>query len=216
MSEQSAFAAVLLLMPDHEAAQALLLLTRAEQLTLLQEIKTISNNFLPAEVAAAGLLSLQPLQQFESKAGGIIMSVAQLAGVRYASDLLNAWTGDDPVLLQSLRKHIFFFEEIICLPDRTVQRALQEIKLSPLLLLDADNRIVQKLLTNVSRRVAKQVTDELQQYGQREEAAAEAQLAKGRFARLIATLLKTEEPAGSEFCLPGIPAPVGGTAAGRT
>lgn len=204
MSKRSVFSAVFMLMPDQEAAQCLLLLKRDEQLALLQEVKDCNAVFLPAAVAAAQLPSLLPLQQFESKIGNIMMSAAELAGADYVAGLLKEWTECNPALLQSLRQHMFFFEEVVHLPDRTVQRALQEMKLSPLLLLGVNDKVAHKLLSNVSRRVAGQVTEELHQLEADEETATDAQLAKGAFARLITTLLKTEEPGNIETPLLGI------------
>lgn len=199
MYNMTSFSRVFVMMPDHEAAKCLLLLTRNEQLELLGEIKKNRTDFLPPAIAEEQLPSLLSLFQFEHKIGDILMALAELAGDKYADGLINEWAEADPMLLQALREHLFFFEEVICLKNRCLQRVLQEVKLNPLMLIDTSPEVRKKLLTNVSQRVAKGIREEYLLLEDKVQPGPEVYHVKGELSRMVIKSLRSGEIEKPDF-----------------
>ena len=74
----------------------------------------------------------------------------------------------DPEVAQEIRKRMFVFEDIIYVDDRGLQRALREIKLEDLALAlkkVEDERVKEKFLNNMPKRMQKRLLEEMEYMG---------------------------------------------------
>lgn len=204
MKTMGTFSQIFLMMPSQEAAQCLLVLTREEKLALLQAVKTNRTSALPAAVEASQLPSLAVFRHFERKIGQTLLKLAELVGDKEVGSLLSQWAAADPLILQQLRDHVFFFEEVVYLSDQAVQRLFRTHKLSPLMLVDSSQEVREKLVSNVSRRVAQEIRGDFTRLQDALRLNPDVYRVKGRFCQLVMQLQATGEIEMVEFPLPEI------------
>ena len=106
----------------------------------------------------------------QAKAGGIEMAVAVLNGADRTTEkrILLALETEEPELAQELRRRMFVFDDIVSLDDRSMQRALRDVDFStdmPLALKVAAPEVRTKVLKNVSKRQAEQLTEAMEFLG---------------------------------------------------
>lgn len=185
MSNWARFAPLFMLLPAEEAARALVVLAPQERLALLRACRKGAENLIPPLVSAAGLPSLQVLQDGTGKLGEVLIALAEVAGERLVEGLLTEWAQEEPEVWQALRGRVFFFDEVVLLPDRVVEEALREVKLTPLLLQGTAPTAQEKLLRNVSQRVAKDVSEQIRGVVPTAVTQEAAYRSKAEFCRLI-------------------------------
>lgn len=80
------------------------------------------------------------------------------------SQMLETIGQEDPDLVERLRQQLFAFEDVLRVEPRSLQRLLMEIDMETLLaaLRNADQRIVDKIMNNVSKRTRETLTEEMQ------------------------------------------------------
>lgn len=74
----------------------------------------------------------------------------------------------DPELAEEIKRRIFVFEDIVMLDDRSVQRVLREVDFNeelPLALRIASEEVKQKIISNISKRAAETLQENLQYMG---------------------------------------------------
>lgn len=100
----------------------------------------------------------------QSRAGGLDLAVSVLNRADRATEkrILLALETEAPELAQDLRRRMFVFDDVVRLDDRSLQRALREIDLGadmPLALKAASPEVRAKIMHNVSRHQAEQLTE---------------------------------------------------------
>jgi flagellar motor switch protein FliG len=83
------------------------------------------------------------------------------------SSLLDAIEQDDPEIAQTIRERMFVFEDLMGLDDRSIQLLLRNIDNQTLVLAlkGADDAMLHKFLSNVSKRVASSLREDLESMG---------------------------------------------------
>lgn len=193
MNEEIVFSHLLFMMPSDEAAKSLLLFEQAQQVHYLAMMGKVQLQFIPAVLREENIGSLQVFNQTDSCVAAILMSMAELAGENHVLTIIDELAQENPLIKEQLREHLFFFDEIANLSDRSMQTLLREYKLSPYMLVDTSDAVKNKLLHNVSKRVAQQALQELAYLASREIDQAAVHQAKGAFAHTVARLLSDGE-----------------------
>lgn len=114
-------------------------------------------------------------------------------GVVQAKFLLNALEQRDPQVASEVKRLMFMFEDIIYIDDRSVQRILREVdkKDLTLALKISDEKMKQKVFTNMSERAGDMIKEELQFMGPVRLRDVEA--AQTRIIEIIRQLEDSEE-----------------------
>ena len=78
--------------------------------------------------------------------------------------LIERLAKEDPELVSSIRAKLYVFEDILRLGDRDVQKVLGEIETDILIvgLQQADDKLVQRLLSNLSKRARQTIEEEME------------------------------------------------------
>jgi flagellar motor switch protein FliG len=112
----------------------------------------------------AGMLS-----QTFSKAGGVETAAQMLTLADRTTEkaILEAMEGDDPELVEQIRRLMFVFEDILLLNDKGIQAVLKEIDNSDLSLAlkNANDEVKQKIFKNMSERAAQMVKEDMEYMG---------------------------------------------------
>ncbi len=82
-------------------------------------------------------------------------------------DILDRLSEHDPELAEEIRKHLFVFEDIVKLDDRSIQLVLREVDTRELAvaLKGASDEVKEKIFKNLSKRAASMLKDELEYMG---------------------------------------------------
>lgn len=105
-------------------------------------------------------------------------------------NVLDALDETDPELAEEIRRHLFTFEDIVSLDDRSIQAVLRESDQKDLVLAlrGVSQEIRERLLGNLSARAAQMVVDDLEsQPPQRRRTVEDAQ------GRIVAVIRRLEE-----------------------
>lgn len=99
------------------------------------------------------------VQQDDAAVGGVEWVVSVLANVDRVTErtILGKLAADDPDLAEELKKRMFLFDDIVSLDDRSLQRVMRDVDLNkdlPLAMKTANEAVWQKVLANVSKRMA--------------------------------------------------------------
>lgn len=133
------------------------------------------------------------VQQESSTQGGLKWVVSVLGHVDRATErtILSKLASEDPNLADELKKRMFLFDDIVNLDDRSLQRVLREVdqnKDLPLAMKTAAEAVWQKVLANVSKRMAEGLRESVDLLGPvRLRDVEEAQ------ARIVAIIRRLEE-----------------------
>lgn len=101
------------------------------------------------------------------------------------SELIESIREDSPQIALELQKAMYRFDDLLELEDRTVQAVLAQVDSSTLqeALFEADEAIIEKIMSNLSRRAAATLRDELAY--QRSVPGAQLKLARESIAQVI-------------------------------
>jgi flagellar motor switch protein FliG len=103
------------------------------------------------------------------KLGGIKASaeILNLVGQRYEKHILNGIAKENPELATEIKNLMFVFEDIIGLDDRSIQKILKEVdhKELALALKTVSDELKNKIMSNMSKRAADLVLEELKYMG---------------------------------------------------
>ncbi len=113
------------------------------------------------------------LSSFESEdlsfSGGLDTAAEILNFVDRATEktIIENMEERDPVLAEEIKKRMFVFEDIIILDDRSVQKVLRKVDMNDLTkaLKSVDEEVREKILTNMSKRAAVILTEDIEFLG---------------------------------------------------
>jgi flagellar motor switch protein FliG len=160
------------LLPE-KAAQVFALLRPEQRDQIIERLATLAPT--PVEVAE------RVVDVLNAKLGvKQTRALNQTGGVTTAADILNAMDKTvsrtlltsieerNPELCQAIRKKMFMFEDLLRLNSQAVQRIMREIDMRDLAvsLKKASDPLKKLLLSNISRRAAEAVQDEISFMGQ--------------------------------------------------
>lgn len=106
------------------------------------------------------------LNQDYSSVGGVEFLVKVLTQVNRATEktIMQSLEESDPVLAEEVRKHMFVFEDLVKLDDRSVQRLLREVdgKDLALAMKGASEDVKQHIFRNMSSRAAQMLREDME------------------------------------------------------
>jgi len=155
-------------LPPEKAAQVLNLLRPEQRDQVVERLATLAPT--PVEVTE------KVAEVINAKLGvKQTRALTQTGGVTTAADILNAMDKEvsrqllasleerNPELCQAIRKKMFTFEDLRRLDNQAIQRILREIEMRDLVLAlkKASEPLTQLLLSNISRRAAETVREEM-------------------------------------------------------
>ena len=155
-------------LPPERAAQVLNLLRPEQRDQVIERLATLAPT--PVEV------SEKVAEVINAKLGvKQTRALTQTGGITTAADILNAMDKTasrtlltsleerNPELCQAIRKKMFTFEDLRRLDNQAIQRILREIEMRDLVLAlkKASEPLTQLLLSNISRRAAETVREEM-------------------------------------------------------
>lgn len=155
-------------LPPEKAAQVLNLLRPEQRDKVIERLATLAPT--PVEVTE------KVAEVINAKLGvKQTRALTQTGGVTPAADILNAMDKEtsrallasleerNPELCQAIRKKMFTFEDLRRLDNQAIQRILREIEMRDLVLAlkKASEPLTQLLLSNISRRAAETIREEL-------------------------------------------------------
>lgn len=104
-----------------------------------------------------------------TNSGGVEAVVQVLNGVDRATErtILEALELQDPELAEEIKKRMFVFEDIVMIDNRGIQRIIREVEQQDLLyaLKVCSDEVKQLILSNMSKRMAETVQDEMEVMG---------------------------------------------------
>jgi flagellar motor switch protein FliG len=104
-----------------------------------------------------------------SKLGGVKQAadILNLVGQRFEKNILAGIAKENPDLASEIKNLMFVFEDIINLDDRSIQKILREVdnKELALALKATSEELKAKILSNMSKRAAEMIEEELQYMG---------------------------------------------------
>jgi flagellar motor switch protein FliG len=160
-------------LPPERAAQILALLRPEQRDQIIERLATLAPT--PVEVAEKIVDVLNAKLGIKQQT----RAFSQTGGVTTAADLLNAMDKTvsrtllssmeerNPELCQAIRKKMFTFEDLLQLHAHVIQRILRETDMRDLALAlkKASDPLTKLLLSNISRRAAESVRDEMNLMG---------------------------------------------------
>jgi len=170
--ETQTIAFVVSYLPPEKAAQVLGLLRMEQRDHVIERLATLAPT--PVEVAE------KVVDVFNAKLGlKQTRALTQTGGVTTAADILNAMDkavsrsllesieGRNAELCQAIRKKMFTFEDLLLLDPQSIQRILRETDMRDLTLAlkKASEPLKKLFLSNISRRAAESVQEEMSLLG---------------------------------------------------
>lgn len=184
---------------EHPQTIALLLshLNPLQTAGVLNEFPEAIRNDVVYRIATLGKVSPQILKQIEkvvddiagfsmsqslSKIGGTksLADILNKANVSMSKDILEKLEQQNPEVSQEVKRLMFLFEDIIHIQDKDIQKILREVdrKELALALKVADEKLRNKIFSNMSERAADLLKEELQYMGMVKLKEVEAAQAK--------------------------------------
>ena len=154
--------------PD-KAADVIVQLPEEVQIAVVQSIAEMDS----VSSSAIKILEEELQKKFTSvfsndnaKVGGIDYVASVMNNVDRSSEksIFEGLEVENGELAQEIRKHMFVFEDIITMDDRSVQRFLRDCESTDLVLAlkTAGEEVAQKLFNNMSSRMAESIRDDLE------------------------------------------------------
>jgi flagellar motor switch protein FliG len=162
-------AIVLSCLPAAQAAEVLRLIAdplRSQAFMRLSQVVSTPGALVERVVRTivdrAAALSESPAQ--ESDVEQKMVEMLRAMSKKNRGQMLELVAQEDPDLAERLRQQMFAFQDIVRVESRSLQRLLMEIDMETLLaaLRNADPRIIDKIMTNVSKRTRDTLTEEMQ------------------------------------------------------
>jgi flagellar motor switch protein FliG len=159
-------------LPPEKAAQVLNLFQPEQRAQVIERLATLAPT--PVEVVE------KVMDVLNAKLGvKQTRAMTQAGGVTTAADILNAMDKDfsrtllgsieehNPDLSMAIRKKMFMFEDLLMLAAQSIQRIMREIEMHDLTLAlkKASEPLKKLLLSNISRRAAESVLEEMESIG---------------------------------------------------
>jgi hypothetical protein len=120
--------------------------------------------YTTADAALSGIVS----QTFE-KAGGVdtVAEILNLADRSTEKGIMEGLEAEDPDLVESIRRLMFVFEDILLVNDKGIQSVLKEVEneVLSLALKTASEELKQKIFKNMSERAAQLIQEDMQFMG---------------------------------------------------
>ena len=155
-----------------KASEILIGLTAQKQVEVVKRIANMeqTNPEVIAEVEAGleGRISDMVSQSFETTGG--VESVAEMLNLADRSTekgIMEGLEAEDPDLVESIRRLMFVFEDILLVNDKGIQSVLKEIdnETLGLALKTASDELKDKIFKNMSDRAAKLIQEDMQYMG---------------------------------------------------
>lgn len=185
---------------EHPQTIALILthLSPEQTANALMELPPELRTEVAYRIATLGKISPQTLKRIEKvvdEMAGMTMSqtVGKIGGtktlaqilnrvkVSYSKEILNEMTNIDPDIAAEIKRQMFLFEDLINVQDKDLQKVLREIdrKDLTLALKVTDDKLKEKIFSNMSERAAELLKEELEYMGMvklKEVEAAQARI----------------------------------------
>ncbi len=165
-------AMILSYLPPGKAASILSQLPNDKQAAVTRRIalmKEISPDMV-REVERVLERRISALAQEDILVAGGIDAVVEILNVTERSvekNIIESIEESDPMLAEELKKRMFVFEDIILLDDRSIQKVLTEVDNHDLsrALKTANERVTDKVYSNMSKRAAQMIKEEIEFMG---------------------------------------------------
>ena len=165
-------ALILAHLPQAKASEILVGLPGAKQVEVIKRIANMetTNPEVIREVERGLEHRLSDLvsQSFE-KTGGVesVAEILNLADRATEKGIMEGLEADDPELVESIRRLMFVFEDVMLVPDKGIQKVLKDVdnETLSLALKTASEDLKQKIFKNMSERASKLIQEDMQYMG---------------------------------------------------
>jgi flagellar motor switch protein FliG len=165
-------ALILAHLPAQKASEILVGLPSQKQIEVVKRIANMEQTnpevIKEVEQGLAHRLSDIVSQTFE-KAGGVetVAEMLNLADRSTEKGIMEGLEAEDPDLVESIRRLMFVFEDILLVNDKGIQSVLKEIENETLALAlkTASEELKQKIFKNMSERAAQLIGEDMQYMG---------------------------------------------------
>jgi flagellar motor switch protein FliG len=165
-------ALILAHIPPQKASEILVGLPSQKQVEVVKRIANMEQTnpevIKEVEQGLAHRLSDIVSQTFE-KAGGVetVAEMLNLADRSTEKGIMEGLEAEDPDLVESIRRLMFVFEDILLVNDKGIQSVLKEIEndVLSLALKTASEELKQKIFKNMSERAAQLISEDMQYMG---------------------------------------------------
>jgi flagellar motor switch protein FliG len=165
-------ALILAHLPSQKASEILVGLPSQKQVEVVKRIANMEQTnpevIKEVEQGLAHRLSDIVSQTFE-KAGGVetVAEMLNLADRSTEKGIMEGLEAEDPDLVESIRRLMFVFEDILLVNDKGIQAVLKEVdnELLSLALKTASEELKQKIFKNMSERAAQLIAEDMQYMG---------------------------------------------------
>ena len=135
------------------------------------------------------------MSQSVSKSGGTktLATILNRLNVSMSKDILDKMDGHDSDVALEIKRLMFLFEDIINIQDKDIQKILKEVdrKDLALSLKVADDKLKNKIFSNMSERAADLLKEELQFMGMVK--LKEVEVAQGKIIDIVKSMEETGE-----------------------
>lgn len=165
-------ALILAHIPAQKASEILVGLPSQKQIEVVKRIANMEQTnpevIKEVEQGLAHRLSDIVSQTFE-KAGGVdtVAEMLNLADRTTEKGIMEGLEAEDPDLVESIRRLMFVFEDVLLVNDKGIQSVLKEIENETLALAlkTASEELKQKIFKNMSERAAQLIAEDMQYMG---------------------------------------------------
>lgn len=165
-------ALILCYLPSDKASEVLAGLPSAKQIEVVKRVANMEQTnpqvIREVEQGLEHRLSAIVNQSFE-KVGGVntVAEMLNLADRATEKTILEGLEAEDPELVESIRRLMFVFEDILQVQDRGIQAVLKEVENDELALAlkTASEELKDKLFRNMSERAADLIREEMEYMG---------------------------------------------------
>jgi len=165
-------ALILCHLSHHKASEILVGLPLSKQIEVIKRVATMeqTNPEVIREVEK-GLESrlANMLGQNMEKAGGVptVAEILNLADRSSEKSIMEGLEGDDPELVEDIRRLMFVFEDIMLVNDKGIQSVLKEVENDELAiaLKTASDQLKDKIFSNMSERAAAMIKEDMEYMG---------------------------------------------------
>jgi flagellar motor switch protein FliG len=156
----------------HKAAEILVGLPMQKQIEVIKRIATMEQTnpevIKEVERGLESRLSNMLLQNME-KAGGVptVAEILNLADRATEKSIMEGLEGEDPDLVEQIRRLMFVFEDIMLVNDKGIQSVLKEVENDELALAlkTASPELQEKILGNMSERASALIKEDMEFMG---------------------------------------------------
>ena len=159
-------------LPHHKASEILVGLPMQKQLEVIKRIANMeqTNPEVIREVEQGLETRLSNmLSQSMEKAGGVetVAEILNLADRSSEKVIMEGLEVDDPDLVESIRRLMFVFEDVLLVNDKGIQNVLKEIDNNELAvaLKTASEELKAKIFSNMSERASEMIGEEMEYMG---------------------------------------------------